>query len=224
MIMLRRHRLVRLTPAGWDAALGAAAAGEREVLALWRHEDGPLVVARQDGVAAGRVRLGLPAPAAHARRRVALAVACADLREAGSFPEAGRVAPLLAPAQRLPWRALVRTLGPALVFGSYGWQALTGQAYVHARSDLDLLLPATDAEEADALAARLAAAPAALPRLDGELAFADGSAVAWREWLAWRAGRAGEILVKRIDGVRLERGTAWLDAASAPAPASACAP
>ena len=43
------------------------------------------------------------------------------------------------------------------------------------------------------------------PRLDGELRFPDGAAVAWREWEAWRAGRSRAVLVKRLDGCSLWR-------------------
>jgi phosphoribosyl-dephospho-CoA transferase len=50
---------------------------------------------------------------------------------------------------------------------------------------------------------------AAQLRLDGELLFRDGAAVAWREWIEWRAGRARAVLVKRLHGVALERDTAW---------------
>ena len=42
------------------------------------------------------------------------------------------------------------------------------------------------------------------PRLDGELLFPDGAAIAWREWQAWRQGRAPQVLVKRLRGVALE--------------------
>lgn len=204
MLELRRHRLVRLTPAGWNAALTDAAASEQAVLAAWQRDDLPLVVARQDGAAPGRVRLGLPAPATHARRRATLAVAPAHLRDAGEFPPAARIAALLAPRQSPAWRALVATLPQARIFGSYGWQCLTGLPYVHEHSDIDLLLPVDGPAAADAIADRLAAAASDLPRLDGEFVFAGGRAVAWREWLQWRAGRVGAVLVKCIGGVRLE--------------------
>ena len=41
------------------------------------------------------------------------------------------------------------------------------------------------------------------PRVDAELVFPGGWAVAWREWAAWRAGQVGALLVRRIDGVNL---------------------
>jgi phosphoribosyl-dephospho-CoA transferase len=40
-------------------------------------------------------------------------------------------------------------------------------------------------------------------RLDGELVFPDGAAVAWREWHACRGGRTRRLLVKRLDGATL---------------------
>ena len=54
---------------------------------------------------------------------------------------------------------------------------------------------------------------AARPRLDGELVFDDGAAVAWREWIEWRAGRARAVLVKRLHGVALQRDAAWCERA-----------
>jgi phosphoribosyl-dephospho-CoA transferase len=53
----------------------------------------------------------------------------------------------------------------------------------------------------------------AAPRLDGELLFGDGAAVAWREWIEWRAGRARAVLVKRLDGVSLQRDATWCERA-----------
>ena len=49
------------------------------------------------------------------------------------------------------------------------------------------------------------------PRVDGELVFPRGEAVAWREWLQWRRGEVDSVMVKRLHGVALEQGLAWLD-------------
>ncbi len=64
--------------------------------------------------------------------------------------------------------------------------------------------------QCDAAAVLLRRSDDGSPRLDGELSFPDGSAVAWREWVAWRSGRVSAILVKRLCGVALEAGSAWL--------------
>ena len=61
----------------------------------------------------------------------------------------------------------------------------------------------SDFEQADAVAALLRGFAPARPRLDGELAFDGGVAVAWREWAAWRAGAARSLLVRTIAGASL---------------------
>ena len=82
---------------------------------------------------------------------------------------------------------------------------MTGLPYLHERSDLDLWLAVDEAEQADAAVAALQRCTPAGLRLDGELMFTDGSAVAWREWAAWRAGRCRMLLVKRLHGAALDR-------------------
>jgi phosphoribosyl-dephospho-CoA transferase len=99
----------------------------------------------------------------------------------------------------------------AQVYGSHGWQVITGLDYIHPRSDLDLLLPVTDLQQADAVADVLSNCPLHAPRLDGELMFPNGSATAWREWCLWRRGAATDLLVKSLNHVHLERDTRWLN-------------
>ena len=189
---LRRQQLLRLSGEGWARVLDASwDATARQCLALWAARGLPLVVARQPVPAADTLATGLPAPARF--RRLRLAVAVARL-----LPRPGASA----------WRALLATLSAAdcapRVYGGYGWQALTRLAYVHAASDIDLLLPVVSSTQADAVARLLANAAWTGPRLDGELLFPDGAAVAWREWLAHRDGRTPQVLVKRLHGVALE--------------------
>jgi phosphoribosyl-dephospho-CoA transferase len=91
------------------------------------------------------------------------------------------------------------------VYGSFGWQLVTGLGYVHAASDLDLWLTVRSPERADEAVKLLhaAGAPKGL-RIDGELLFPGGAGVAWREYASWRAGRARSLLVKRLDGVAVQ--------------------
>jgi phosphoribosyl-dephospho-CoA transferase len=95
------------------------------------------------------------------------------------------------------------------VFGSYGWQAISGLDHVRPCSDLDLSVVVYGAAQEDTVAQVLQSCGATQPRLDGELLFADGAGVAWREWIEWRAGRTRAVLVKRVHGVTLQRDTAW---------------
>jgi phosphoribosyl-dephospho-CoA transferase len=228
---LRRHQLARLSTAGWQHILArhrddpAAAC-----LQHWAQHNLPLVVTRQRQAASEqgtRVALGLAAPTCWGRRPLALQVDLADISALGEFPTLEQVLDLLPGGDRPALQALVHTLQglgvPARVYGSAGWQRLTGLGYLHERSDLDLWLAVGDARQADAAAAPLAACNSHL-RLDGELMLADGSAIAWREWQAWRAGRCRQVLVKRLHGAALEADPAALadDGAGAAAAAIAC--
>ena len=97
----------------------------------------------------------------------------------------------------------------AHVYGSYGWQALSGLVHICPTSDLDIWVAVDDAVQADAVTKRLTAFALGTPRLDGELMFPDGAAVAWREWSEWRAGRARAVMVKRLSDVELAYDTTW---------------
>jgi phosphoribosyl-dephospho-CoA transferase len=69
-----------------------------------------------------------------------------------------------------------------------------------------------DAAHADEVARRLGDCAVEQPRLDGELMFPDGSAVAWREWSDWRAARTRAVMVKGLTGAMLRRDAAWCEA------------
>jgi phosphoribosyl-dephospho-CoA transferase len=224
----QRNRLVRLRPAGWAKLPAQVPASNQAALACvdwWQQQNLPLVIVRQVGLiaadGAAALALGLPTPSCWGRQRLRFEVDVAEVLEVVDFPAAEAVSPLLATELRAGWTGLCRQLASASVaarvYGSFGWQQLSGCVYLRPQSDLDLLLPVAAPPVADIACALLLAADATsgLPRLDGELMFADGSAVAWREWAAWRAGASAQILVKRLHGVSLESGTAWLERATA---------
>lgn len=222
---LRRHQLVQLTPEGWQTVLAQAhAESARPCLAHWAAHDLPLVITRQPESATDTeaIHLGLPAPTCWQRQRLSLVVARSAVRAVSELPAAIDISGQLPDAAQAPWRRLCDQLGAlglhAQVYGSHGWQHLTGLAYLRAQSDLDLFVPVPDAQAADAAAALQAEAGIDSPRLDGELGLADGSAVAWREWRDWRAGRVAQILVKRLQGVALASGTDWLPRAGSDEP------
>ena len=207
--LLHRHQLLRLTSDGWARLLASPGDdAQRECLALWAANGWPLVVTRQPAPGGDAIAVGLPAPARFRRRRIALSVVPDDVMFLDEFPPAEAVTRLLPRACVAAWRALVATLAlggcRARVYGGHGWQAITRLPYVHAESDLDLLLPVVDVAQADEVVRWLATATWDGPRLDGELLFPDGAAIAWREWLDHRQGRASRVLVKRLRGVALE--------------------
>ena len=209
MSALRRQQLVRLSGSGWAHVLEAPWDPlARSCVGLWAARGLPLVVTRQPPSGDGRVAAGLPAPARYRRRRLALVVEAGDLTGFDEFPLAQAATRLLPRPAAAPWRTLLAALADAgcapRLYGGFGWQALTRMTYVHADSDLDLLLPVDSAAHADAVVRVLADAAWDGPRLDGELLFPDCGAIAWREWRAHRQGHAARVLVKRLHGVALE--------------------
>lgn len=216
MVALRRHQLVRLNDAGWAAVRHRAWDQVAQTcLAHWSAHGLPLVVTQQPaGLAGGQLALGLPAPQVWQRRRFALQAALRDVLYFDEFPAASEITGLLPPAMRGAWASLGDALAAAgasaRVHGSHGWQRLTGLGHLHADSDLDLHLSVGDVAAADAAVAALQASTLTAPRLDGELVFPDGSAVAWREWTPWRERRVDRVLVKRLRGVAMETDDAWL--------------
>ena len=218
MSLLHRHQLARLSEAGWATILARPWDHQaRECLTHWVRHRLPLVVTRQphDAAAHASIALGLPAPARWDRRRMALqvpreAVLCFD-----EFPRLADVQAMLPPAARNPTSKLIDRLdtcrATSRVFGSYGWQALSGLDHVRPGSDLDLAVCVDSAAHADDVTHVLQSFDASQPRLDGELLFNDGAAVAWREWIEWRAGRVRAVMVKQLYGVTLQRDVAWCE-------------
>lgn len=218
MVSLRRHQLARLSEADWTTVLARPwDRPARDCLTHWAMHRLPLVVTRQpvDAAADGWMALGLPSPARWDRRRLALQVPHAAVLGLDEFPCLAEVQGLLPPSARGAMRDLLDGLGAchatARVFGSYGWQAITGLDHVRPDSDLDLWVSVDAAAHADAASDVLRSFCAPRLRLDGELLFGDGAAVAWREWIEWRAGRTRALMVKQLNGVILERDTAWCD-------------
>jgi phosphoribosyl-dephospho-CoA transferase len=203
MQALLRNQLVWLHDHAWERlAAQPRDASAHATLAYWQQHRLPLVVCRQAAcLPTQRISVGLAAPRSWATSKLALDLAPEDIRAHGDFPSLQQV------AQGTPWQpaaqALTEVLGtPAHVYGSYGWQHLTGLDYVHAASDIDLSLPVADAATAQAVVALLDAAPLPL-RIDGELVFAGGHAVAWREFARLLQGQTRSVLVKTRHSLQL---------------------
>jgi phosphoribosyl-dephospho-CoA transferase len=213
-LLLRRHDLVWLSREGWEHLLRQPQAPDvAACLEHWCGQRLPLVVGRQAPDQSG-LALGLAAPIEWGRRKIALQVPDGCVLYHDGFPAAREVGRLVLPSLRQRWVGLWQSLAElrvqTRVHGSHGWQRLTGLRYLTPRSDMDLLMPVPDAGSADAVAACLHRFDWEGPRIDGELLFPGGSAVAWREWLQWRLGAVDRILVKRLHGVELEQGLGWL--------------
>ncbi len=215
---LHRHQLAWLSEPGWAAVLGRPWDPQAlECLHHWSAHRLPLVVTRQphDAEPADLIALGLPCPARWSRRRLSLGAPRSGITCLGAFPGLAAVQAMVPLSARPALRHLVANLDACHatphVFGSYGWQAISGLDHVRPESDLDLVVAVDGPAHADAVARLLEGFAAGWLRLDGELVFEGGAAVAWREWLAWRAGRARGVMVKTLRGVSLQCDSAAFD-------------
>lgn len=203
MTGLRRHALVRLSQApqagnDTDRALadGWQAAGRPFVVA--RRGDDPLLVAL------GFCTVDSQHPELRPRR-VAVRSHPHDVIDVARPPRLEEVA--RCPAAQAGTAPLARLAAAAeceglvlRIYGSWMWQALTGERHVRETSDVDVLVDVSGSRQADRVAAFLASQEAALGlKLDGELSFISLGEVHWREY---RQGRA-EMLVKSVDALRL---------------------
>jgi phosphoribosyl-dephospho-CoA transferase len=215
---LPRHTLV------WPAAsarrrLAAQAPDElaRRAVDMWMSEGFPLVVRRVDVVDALHrrdVALGLPLPPALGKRRLAFGLPGAEIDRRAPAASLRRIAAGL-PA---PWHESLttldrdaRALGVTLRgFGSAAWQALTGLAYLRDDSDVDLICRPRSASQLDAVLALFDGwEERSHRRIDAEIVFAGGRAVAWREWQ--RTGPSSLVVVKSPRGAALVARDALLE-------------
>lgn len=200
---LRRHALAWL-----GGPPGAETDDDRRRAAGWQDAGRPFVVARfgDDG---GMLRLGFctvdPRHPELRPRRVAVRAEPSDVTAIDRPPA---LAAIVAAAAAHPRREALARLHDAAsaegidlrVYGSWMWQALTGDAHVHALSDLDVLADVADLDAAARVAAFLARQETATGlTLDGELHLAGIGDLSWREL----RGEAPEVLVKTLHAMRL---------------------
>jgi phosphoribosyl-dephospho-CoA transferase len=203
---LVRHQLVWLTDHAWaKIQTGPWDLQAQALLTHWRTQRLPLVVTRQRGdVAPGQVCLGLPGPTRCDRRKLAINVAVGAIAAHGMCPTLAQIAPAAewCDAAGDLANALAQIGVQARVYGSYAWQHLTGLTYLHADSDLDLCLEVSQLDKASQAIDLLAQTQLPM-RLDGEVIFPGGHAVAWRELAQLFNGKVSQVLLKNRHDVRL---------------------
>lgn len=205
---MRRHDLVYLRPDA-TCTTPCAEAGSPFWLAArqWIARGRPLVAARQPA-GDGPLCLGLALPLHQARKRLTILTAAGQIADVRPPLSVERCAPKLAPStgeRLLALAAEIQGSGARLgVYGSLAWEVLSGETYRHAESDIDLICDVADREQYELALAAFARRAATLPcRLDGELRFPNGDAVAWAE-LAGRPTRDQTVLVKGEGEVALK--------------------
>lgn len=206
-----RHELLRIAPPLWRRALASRPElAAKPLVTSWADRGWPVIVRRrmvderQDAVP-----VGVPLPQAAGKLRIALTVPDAAVLERSAPPPLSMVKRA---ADRTWWNAIdaLVALGARLAvtpasFGSLLWEYRTGLSYLSDQSDLDVLWYAHRRCDLDSLLAGIAGIERTAPmRIDGEIVFADGDAVNWRELRAALDGEtSGAVLVKSIDSVRL---------------------
>ena len=211
MTPLHRHQIARVTSAGWETVLQLKwDKTARACISHWAAHSLPLVVTRQktgDIQAQGTIAFGLPAPQRWDRRRLVINIARHQIIYFDEFPSGEKLTQLLPRAAREAWLRLCGGLKRqhivVRVYGSYGWQQISGLDHVHKASDVDVWVSVSSREQADIASEILQNFDCPSLTLDGELVFNGDCAVNWREWLAWRGGRAKAILVKTCTGSML---------------------
>ena len=198
---MRRHDLVYLhRDAAFTTPCAATGDADWQAACDWIAAGRPLVAARQ---AAGseRLLLGLSLPLASQRKRLSIEVdrnAVAEIRPPILVDRCLHRLPAIQ-AENLRRLAAGATACAARlgVFGSLAWETLSGESYRHAESDVDLICDVATLAQFEAMLALLQQAAGAMPcRLDGEIRFPDGDAVAWQEIAAQRSQPAALVLVK----------------------------
>lgn len=203
MTGLRRHTLVWLSQAP-----GAETSDDRARAAIWHTADRPFVVTRRraDG---NDIGLGFcttnPDHPELRPRRVAALTDPAHIVRLERPPRLEEIAGCpAATAQAHSFSRLILAAADAgldiRVYGSWMWQALTGERHVHEASDLDVVIDVAGLDAAGRAAAFLAREEQELAfRIDGELSFPGLGEVQWREFLQDRS----EVLLKSVDTLKL---------------------
>ncbi len=203
---LKRHDLVYLDPARWDAVLERQLASDRTdpLIRSWVHKGWPLIARRPMAHETEGISLGLPLPPALGKRRIPFIVKPGDVlavHEPTSVSSARGHAPKewQRTFDELEFFAAHRQV-ELQVFGSLAWQALTGLDYLTLSSDIDLLLCVRSPTDIELLSSEISGIEDQSPnRIDGEFVRRDGLAANWREFLLG----SDEVLAKSIKGVAL---------------------
>lgn len=196
-----RHDLVYLQPeAAWQSPCAAPDSPLAQAAQRWLAAGRPLVAARQPADDE-MLLLGLTLPTEQGRQRLAIRVAAAAVARCRPPLKLEQCLHRLPAAHAQELRTLAeRARAGAIALGVYGslaWEAISGESYRHQASDIDLICDVASEGQLTAALGELERAAARLPcRLDGEIRFPDGNAVAWREILAHRQTPETPVLAK----------------------------
>ncbi|MFZ6759482.1 malonate decarboxylase holo-[acyl-carrier-protein] synthase [Undibacterium sp. Ji50W] len=186
IVQFQRHDLVWLSDEAWAVVLQTAAAPD--MLKQWQQQEWPAVVTRRHPQAAeDEVCIGFPLPPVDGNKPRFAAIVKAEHIAVHQSALSLHTVLVVAPAnwqaglQNLHQQALLAGI-KLRVYGSLAMQFLTGQNYLSATSDIDILFRPFHQAQLRAGLALLQEFQQSLP-LDGEIVFPGEAAVAWREWV-----------------------------------------
>jgi len=205
-MQVRRHDWVYLRPDA-EIAFGSVGDSERTWIGDWLARGNPLVVTRQQAHDSA-LMLGAALPLAHGVQRIACSVAPSAVLRSRNPVTVDEAIDVLPPVDAAALRRFAATIaGHALQLGLYGstaWDYFAGGGYRHQGSDIDVIC---DVASSAGLSACLAAFSEGTryfrSRLDGEIRFTGGRAVAWREVLEACSGGPAVVLAKSERDVAL---------------------
>jgi phosphoribosyl-dephospho-CoA transferase len=195
-----------------DGAIGTAHPADAAIVRAWIGEGHPLIARmRRDDDLNDRIAFGLPLPLQSGKKRIALTVTPSAVRTIESPPLLRDALGVLPQAWKPRIASLAEDLTPhadsVRAVGSLAWQFLTGEIYLHPKSDIDVILHISRLSQLRAALQILQDSDLSPgPRIDGEIVVRQGEAVAWRELL----GSSRDILVKTLGGPRICLRDQWL--------------
>ena len=173
-----------------------------------------MVVARRQGDEPDHyLRLGVALPPSECKERLSLAAPLSSIdRHRGPLSLKEVIASCPGDWKDALFRLVALSRAIALepgVYGSFTWQALTGERYLVPSSDIDLLWRPRDSAQLDKLIATMIRWEQETGRrADGEVLHSNGDAVCWREL----ASGSSRILVKSDASVALRERSDFLAA------------
>ena len=211
MTPLRRHDLAYLhADARVEFATRSLPEAAERWVSQWLADGRPLVVCRQrmrENGAESDVDLGICLPNHLGRQKLACRVrsaAVARVERPISVEQLNGVLQSEACSAMTRLASAAQRLGVSVgVYGSTAWECLSGASYRRSESDIDLIC---DVAQRDTLPAWLRALQRSAEdvdgRLDGEVRFPDGKAVAWRELSnAFQSSGAARVMFKGLRDV-----------------------
>jgi phosphoribosyl-dephospho-CoA transferase len=176
-----------------------------ERVRAWLEAGRPAVAARLQGdEPPGFLRFGIALPLSAGKQRLSFAAPRSAIKHSRGSLELREIVDRCPRSWQDDLRGLLADASAIAlephVYGSFAWQALTGDRYVGPASDIDLVWRPRSTGQLDALtAALLRWERSSGRRADGEVVLSSGDAVCWREL----SSETTRVLVKSASSVAL---------------------